>query len=131
MKSAILAAIAALTGSPALAQAYYDWSGTPVNGVVSIPYSNIPASPGQHNLPLSSPTALTIPPGGARFANVCSPAGDALYTTDGTTVPTGSIGEPLALGACIALSGPQMLANFRAIASSGTPAATLDVEYFR
>ena len=71
MKSAILAAIAILTGSPALAQAYYDWSGTPVNGVVSIPYSNIPASPGQHNLPLSSPTALTIPPGGARFANVC------------------------------------------------------------
>jgi hypothetical protein len=131
MKSAILAAIAILAASPALAQTYYDYGGKPVDGTVSIPYSNIPASPGQHNMPLTSPTALTIPPGGARFANVCAPAGDVLYTTDGTTTPTGGIGQPLALGECIALSGPQVLANFRAIASSGTPTATLDVEYFR
>jgi hypothetical protein len=131
MKSAIIAAIAILAASPALAQTYSDYAGTPVKGTVSIPYSNIPASPGQHNLPLTSPTALTIPPGGARFANVCASAGGILYTTDGTTTPTGGIGQPLALGECIALSGPQVLANFRAIASSGTPAATLDVEYFR
>jgi hypothetical protein len=131
MKRTIFAAVAIFATSQAIAQTYYDWGGTQVQGTVSIPYSNIPASPGQHNLPLTSPTAFAIPPGGARFANVCASAGNILYTTDGTTAPTGGIGQPLALGRCIVLSGPQVLANFRAIASSGTPAATLDVEYFR
>lgn len=131
MKSAILAAIAIFATSQARAQAYYDYAGTPVDGTVSIPYSYLPASPGQHNLPLTSPTALAVPSGGTRFANVCASAGDVMYTTDGTTAPTGGIGQPLALGRCIALSGPQVLANFRAIASTATPAATLDVEYFR
>src|SRR5258708_557834 len=100
MKSTILAAIGILAASPALAQTYYDYAGKPVDGTVSIPYSNIPASPGQHNLPLTSPTPLTIPPGGARFAEVCASAGDILYTTDGTTAPTGGIGQPLFLGKC-------------------------------
>jgi hypothetical protein len=131
MKSAILASISIFAASQALAQAYYDWGGSPVQGTVSIPYSNIPAAPGEHNVPLTSPTALSIPPGGSRFARVCASAGDIMYTTDGTTAPTGGIGQPLALGECIALSGPQVIANFRAIASNGTPAATLDVEYFR
>jgi hypothetical protein len=131
MKRIIFAAFAIFATSQAFAQAYYDYAGKLVEGTVSIPYSNIPASPGQHNLPLTSPTGLTIPPGGARFANVCASAGNIVYTTDGTTTPAGGIGQPLALGRCIALSGPQVLANFRAIASSGTPTATLDVEYFR
>ena len=131
MKSTMLAAISIFAVSQALAQAYYDWGGTPVQGAVSIPYSNVPAAPGQHNLPLTSPTALSIPPGVVRFATVCASAGDILYTTDGITAPTGSIGQPLGLGECVALSGPLVIANFRAIATSGTPAATLDVEYFR
>ena len=126
MKSAILAAIAMLATSPALAQAYYDWGGTPVKGVVQIPYLNWPLSPGQHNLTLASPTALTIP-AQARFANVCASSADIRYTTDGTTTPTASFGQPLAAGACIALSGPQVLRNFLASSATGT----LDVEYFR
>jgi hypothetical protein len=131
MKHTIFAAFAIFATSPALAQTYYDWAGTQVHGEVSIPYSNVPAPPGQHNLPLITPTPLGVPPGGARFAEVCASAGSVLYTTDGTTTPTGGIGQPLGQGRCISLSGPQVLSNFRAIASSGTPGATLDVEYFR
>jgi hypothetical protein len=126
MKRAILAAIAVLTASPALAQAYYDYAGTPVQGTVSIPYSNLPVPPGQHNLMLTSSTALTVPTG-ARFANVCASSGAIRYTTDGITTPTASVGQPLAAGACIPLSGPQVLANFLAISATGT----LDVEYFK
>jgi hypothetical protein len=126
MKSVILAAIAVLAASPALAQAYYDFAGTPIEGVMAIPYTKGPLSPGQHNLTLTSSSALTIPTG-ARYANVCASLADIRYTTDGTTTPTVGIGQPLAAGACIELSGPQTLQNFRAISASGT----LDVEYFR
>jgi hypothetical protein len=126
MKSMIVAAISVFAVSGACAQAYYDYAGTPVNGVMAIPYTNGPISPGQHNLTLASPTPLTIP-SGARYANICVSSAAIKYTTDGSTRPTTTVGQPLAAGVCITLSGLEVLQNFRAI----SPTATLDVEYFR
>jgi hypothetical protein len=126
MKSVSVAAVIVFAASPALAQAYYDFAGTPVDGVMAIPYTKGPLPPGQHNVALTSATALTIPTG-SRYANICASFADIRYTTDGTTTPTVGIGQPLAAGACITLSGPQVLQNFRATSASGT----LDVEYFR
>jgi hypothetical protein len=94
--------------------------------VIPLPTPYAPLSPGQHNLSVTSATALTVPTG-ARYATVCASGAAVKYTTDGTTTPTSSVGMPLAAGACLALSGPQTLANFRAISASGT----LDVEYFQ
>ena len=133
MKSAILAAIATLAASPALAQAYYDYAGAQTPGEVAIPYPNVPAPPGQHNVDLTSPTGLTVPlqpqlgptRGTARYANICVSSATR-YTTDGVTTPTASVGQPLAAGTCITLAGPQVLKNFLAI----SPGGTLDVEYF-
>jgi hypothetical protein len=126
MKSVFVAAIALLAASPVLAQAYYDFAGTPVHGVMAIPYTQSPLSPGQHNVTLTSSTSLSAPTG-ARFANVCASFADIRYTTDGTTTPAASIGQPLTVGTCISLSGPQVLKNFKAISAAGT----LDVEYFQ
>jgi len=113
-------------GDPAAAQNYHDTGGTLVPGVIPLPTPYAPLSPGQHNLALTTATALTVPTG-ARYATVCASGAAVKYTTDGTTTPTSSVGMPLAAGACVALSGPQGLANFRAISASGT----LDVEYFQ
>jgi hypothetical protein len=134
MKSAILVAIAVLATSPALAQDYYDYAGKPTPGEVAIPYPNVPAPPGQHNVGLTSPTGLTVPllpqvgptKITARYANICVSSATR-YTTDGVTTPTASVGQPLAAGACITLAGPQVLKNFLAI----SPGGTLDVEYFQ
>lgn len=126
MNRTILAAIAIFAVSQALGQAYYDYGGTPIRAVMAIPYTTGPLSPGQHNLTLTSSSALTIPTG-ARYANVCASGQAIKYTTDGTTTPTPLIGQPMAAGTCVTLSGPQVLQNFRAISPSGT----LDVEYFR
>jgi hypothetical protein len=125
MKRLALGASLALAG-PAWAQAYRDIAGTLVTGVIPLPTPYAPLSPGQHNLSPTSPTALTLP-SGARYATVCASGSTVRYTTDGTTTPTATVGMPLATGACVALSGPQTLANFRAFSSSGT----LDVEYFQ
>jgi hypothetical protein len=108
------------------AQTYIDSLGTIVPGVVPLPYSYTPLSPGQHNLAITSATKLTIPTG-ARYATICAGGAYVHYTTDGTTVPTSSVGQPLSSGACVSLSGPKVLANFSAISATGT----LDVEYFQ
>jgi hypothetical protein len=126
MKRFALAALAALVCSAALAQTYKDTNGTIVPGVVPLPYAYIPLSPGQHTLAITSSTALTVP-AGARFANVCATTAAVRYTTDGTTTPTSTVGQPLAAAACVSLSGAQMIANFRALSATGT----LDVEYFQ
>ncbi len=112
--------------SPGLAQTYRDTSGTIVQGVFPLPYGYTPLSPGQHNLALTSSTALTIPTG-ARYATVCASTATVRYTTDGTTTPTASVGMPLPAGACMALSGPTVLANFRAFSATGL----LDTEFFQ
>lgn len=97
------------------------------SAVVTVaPYAYTPLSPGQHNLAIVSATALTIPTG-STYATVCAATANAKYTTDGTTTPTSSVGMTLANGACVTLSGATVLANFKAISSTGT----LDVEYFR
>jgi hypothetical protein len=128
MKRFTLAALWAvfLCGAPALAQTYHDLNGTIVPGSVPLPYPYTPLSPGQHTLSITSATALTVP-AGARFANVCATTAAVRYTTDGTTTPTATVGQPLAAAACVSLSGPLMIANFRAISATGT----LDVEYFQ
>jgi hypothetical protein len=95
-------------------------------GEGGLPYPYTPLSPGQHTLAITSATALTVP-AGARFANVCATTAAVRYTTDGTTTPTSTVGQPLATAACVSLSGAQMIANFRAISATGT----LDVEYFQ
>jgi hypothetical protein len=126
MKSVPVAAIVLIAASPVFAQAYYDFAGTPIHGVMAIPYTQSPLSPGQHNVTLTSSTSLSAP-AGARFANVCASSAAVKYTTDGATTPTASIGQPLPAGTCISLSGSQVLKNFQAISAAGT----LDVEYFQ
>ena len=74
------------------AQTYRDSSGTIVQGVFPLPYGYTPLSPGQHNLAITSSTALTIPTG-ARYATVCASTAAVKYTTDGTTTPTSSVGH--------------------------------------
>ena len=100
-------------------------SSSPVT-VTAQPYSFTPLTPDQHNLAITTSTALTIP-AGALFASVCAKGNSVNYTFDGTTTPTVSIGNPLAQGQCIFLSGPLVLANFLAIQQAAT--ATLDVAY--
>lgn len=120
------AVLALAIASSAAAQTYHDTAGTIVPGVVPLPFGFTPLSPGQHNLTISSATALTVP-NGARYATVCARTAAANYTTDGTTAPTSSVGMALAAGSCVALSGPAVLAAFRAISATGT----LDAEFFQ
>lgn len=108
------------------AQTYHDWGGTVAPGVFPLPYGYTPLAPGQHNVALASPTALVIP-GGARYATVCASTAMVRYTTDGVTTPAAALGQPLAAGACVSLSGPAVLGSFRAFSATGT----LDVEYFQ
>jgi len=127
IRASIGAALALALGCGAApAQTYIDRSGTIVPGVAAIPFAYIPLSPGQHNLSLASAAALTVP-GGARYATICASGGTAKYTTDGTTTPSATVGMPLISGACVALTGAAVIANFRAFSSS----ATLDVEFFQ
>jgi hypothetical protein len=106
--------------SPAVAQ-------PPTPGyVIAEPYEFTPLSPGQHNLALTSKTALTLP-NGASYAVVCASVSTVKYTTDGTTALTAAIGQPLMPGSCVSLSGSLVLKNFRAFSATGT----IDVEYFQ
>ena len=100
-------------------------SGVPIPVTPGV-YSYIPLTPGQHNLAIVGSTALTIP-STSTYATICASTATVKYTTDGTTAPTASIGQPLQVGSCVALSGATVLANFRAISATGT----LDVEYFK
>lgn len=100
----------------------------PGSAAVWAPYQYTPVSPGQHNVTIASATPLTVP-AGALFAEVCVTSKNANYTTDGTTMPTSSVGEPLTAGQCIWFSGRTILANFSTIQQAS--AATLDVEYFK
>ena len=127
LRKVLLAAVLVPLGARiAVGQTYYDSGGTIVSGVMPLPYTYTPLPPGQHNLAPASATSLTVP-AGARIATICASAGPAKYTTDGVTIPTVSVGQPLAAGSCLSLSGPAVLANFRVVSASGT----LDVEYFR
>jgi hypothetical protein len=120
------AALPALFAYAAQAQTYYDSNGTVVQGVYALPFGYVPLPPGQHNIAPTSSTALAIP-NSARYASICASGATVRYTTDGITAPTSAIGQPLAAGSCVALSGAAVLSNFRAISATGT----LDVEYFR
>lgn len=91
-----------------------------------LPYPFTPLTPGQHGTAITSSTALTIP-ATATYATMCARTAAINYTTDGTTTPTSTVGQPLAAGACVALSGPTVLANLKMISATGTP----DVEYFK
>jgi hypothetical protein len=119
-------AFAATCAGAAEAQTYYDRAGTVVQGFVPLPYAYVPLPPGQHNLAATTSTALIVP-AGARYATVCASTATVRYTTDGMTAPTAAIGQPLTPGSCVSLSGPAVLANFRALSATGT----LDVEYFQ
>ncbi len=119
------AALALALASPALAQTYHDTGGTAVQAVMPRPFDFTPLNPGQHSIAITSATPLTVP-AGARYATVCAKTASLNYTTDGTT-PTASLGMTLAVGACVALSGPKVLAGFQAISATGT----LDAEFFQ
>lgn len=97
---------------------------SPTNMLLAAPCSCAPLTPGQHNLAITSSTALT-PPTGATYAVVQAKVATVSYTLDGTTAPTSSVGDTLAVGASLPLYGPAMIAAFRAISATGT----LDVEY--
>jgi len=121
-----IAFAASLVACAAGAQTYRDVGGTIVTGVMPLPYAFTPLPPGQHNLAAASAMALTVP-AGAQYATVCASTAAAKYTTDGVTAPTPTVGQPLAAGACVSLSGAAVIANFRVVSPSGT----LDVEYFQ
>lgn len=146
-KKLFLSALLAALTWPALAVTYLDSDGTQVPAVVPLggcnaagkcggtgsggpgsPYAYTPLSPGQHNLAISTVggTALTIPTGAA-FASVCNSVAATKYTTDGTTTPTASIGQPFAPGACVWFTGGTVLSNSKFFSTTGT----LDVEYFK
>lgn len=116
----------ALSAGSAFSQTYRDAGGTIVPGVIPLPYAYTPLPPGQHNLAPISVSSLIVP-SGARYATICASGSMVRYTTDGATTPTATIGQPLAAGSCLTLSGPALLASFRAVSASGT----LDVEYFQ
>ena len=124
--SALLLAGMLAASLDASAQIYTDANGTPVTGVAPLPFPYTPLAPGQHGLAPAPASGLTIP-AGARYATICAAAANVEYTTDGATTPTASLGMTLFAGACVALSGPAVLANFRAFSAAGT----LDVEYFK
>jgi hypothetical protein len=75
---------------------------------------------------LASATPLTIPTGGPRWALICAETAGVRYRDDGVA-PTGSTGQPIAAGQCIAYSGPMGAVQFIQ-QSSG---AVLDVSYYR
>ena len=124
MKKVLLigTAVTALMGGSALAaettmngQRYsVDGSGNLSLIVAGKPYDFTPLTPDQHNLAITSSTALTIPTG-AFQAVVCAAGNSVKYTYDGTTTPTASVGMPLANGQCIQFSGATVLANLRFI----------------
>ena len=127
MRHLLLAGALALAFcAAAAAQQYKDKGGTIVQGVFPLPFGYVPLGPGQYGLTPTSATALTIPTG-ARYAVICAESATVRYTTDGATTPTSSVGIPLASGTCVGMSGATVLANFRALSSSGT----LDIEYFQ
>ena len=119
-------ALLALFASAAEAQTYRDSGGTVTPAFFPLPYGYTPLAPGQHNVGLTAATALTAP-GGARYATICATNAAVKYTTDGATTPSALVGQPLAAGACMSLSGPAVLANFRAFSATGI----LDIEYFQ
>jgi hypothetical protein len=101
------------------------------NGVTATNYPFTPLTPMQSGLTVASAQALTVP-AGATYAVVCAYGQAVNYTTDGTTTPTGTAtgtGMQLAAGSCLALSGPLVIANFKAIQQSAT--ATLSASYFK
>lgn len=88
-----------------------------------------PLSPMQAGLAITSATSLTVPTG-TGYAVVCARGGNANYTTDGTTTPTGSAGMQLLQNQCILLTGSNAITFFKAIQQTGST-TTLDVSYFR
>lgn len=91
-------------------------------------YPFTPLPPRQSNVSIASATSLTAP-SGATYAVVQVKVANALYTMDGSTSPTTSIGFPLSVGASLAVSGAAAIAAFKIIGS--TSGATMDVEYFK
>ena len=103
-------------------------SNTGGGGSSAPPYGFTPLTPEQHNLAITTSTALTVP-AGATFAEVCASGNNVNFTTDGTTTPTASVGMPLLTGQCQFFQGATILANLRLIQKAAT--ATLDVAYFK
>ena len=99
---------------------------TNINGVSPLPYQFTPVGPGQHNIAPTVATALVVP-AGAVYATICVSTATVRYTTDGTTTPTATIGQPLPAGSCMSMSGPAVLAAAQFFSSTGT----LDYEFFR
>jgi hypothetical protein len=91
-----------------------------------------PVAPAQFGLAITSSTGLTLPTGTnfVSYASVCARGGNANYSTDLTTAPTGSTGVQLLQNQCIMLSGSAVISAFRAIQQTGNT-TTLDVLYYR
>lgn len=117
------------------AQVLIDSSGnekaTTANPLIVAGPGYTPVSPMQSALPTVTATPLTVPQGPTPtiYAVVCASGAPINYSTDGTTLPTSSVGMPLAAGSCLPLVGAAVIANFKAIQQSA--AALLNVSYFR
>lgn len=114
--AALLAAALAAIACPALAQV--------AAGPTVYRFSS--AGAGQHNVTPTAAVGLTVP-GNAQFANVCATTLAIRYTTDGSTAPSGTVGQLIPVGTCVWVSGPALLANFRMYSATGVA----DIEYFK
>lgn len=96
--------------------------------VAAGPYQASPsstASSDQHNLAITTATALTVP-ADALAAQVCVTGTKVNYRWDGTA-PTASVGQPLLSGQCFFFAGRNILTALQFIQTAAT--ATLDVTY--
>lgn len=98
----------------------------PPSYTVNGPFPYTPLPNGQYGLAVTSATSLTVP-NLATYAVICAETATVRYTTDGHTTPSASVGMPLLSGTCVGVAGPKVLANFKALSSTGT----LDIEYFK
>lgn len=81
-----------------------------------------PVKPFQYGFSVNSAVFLT-PPAGATYAVITCSATTA-YTLDGTTTPTSSVGQQLAVGAQLNLYGSSVITNAQLIATGGTGTCT-------
>lgn len=91
----------------------------------SLPGSNLSPLGDQQLTSLASSTALTVP-AGATFATVSVTGQTVRWRTSG--VPTASLGNTLAVGQSVEISGAASLAAIRFIEEAAS--AVLDVSYY-
>lgn len=103
------------------------WVSVKASAVTAYQYSpSATTNSDQHNLSVATATALTVP-ADALFVNICARGGAVNYRWD-STAPTGTVGNPLLLGACTQLAGRNIITAVQFIQQSGST-STIDATY--